>query len=312
MGWKAYRLVYQAKSHVHIGWHTLGYIKLTRYYITGKNMWASFTDNLARADGSIKDTTNYKIYGEELLNKSIFISYFYPALFQNDELKLLMPEYTGKGLYYGDYSASEFERLFIKSYGQTAVLPESNTAEDESLHESEFIAPIIEDEDTKNQMPVYFVGYIFIEESATVNTKSVGWNGSKDIRLKEIFSEIFVGGDRKYGWGRLILDNEKTGEVIDNNFFEHEIVSGEKKIKITKNKPIPAHLPINSSLNLKGDIEPLVGREWGEIQDSKGNKKIGSGQKISDAIICWMPGSILEETEDNTLTIGHYGILVKE
>ena len=37
MSWRTYRVVYQAKSPVHIGWHTLGYINLTRYYIPREN-----------------------------------------------------------------------------------------------------------------------------------------------------------------------------------------------------------------------------------------------------------------------------------
>ncbi len=78
MSWKAYRLVYQAKSPIHIGWHTLGYIKLTRYYIPGKNMWASFTENLTRA-GNKKDIAEYKKIGN-ILKNNILISYFYPAL----------------------------------------------------------------------------------------------------------------------------------------------------------------------------------------------------------------------------------------
>ena len=297
MGWKAYRLVYRAKSPIHIGWHTLGYIRLTRYYIPGKNMWASFTDNLARADKNIKDIKDdiseiYQKYSKELLNKSIFISYFYPAL---DPDIPLLPRYTDEGLKYGNCSAAGFERLFIKSYGQTAVLPESNTAEDESLHESEFIAPVVEDENTKEQMPVYFVGYIFVKDESESQWETI----------KESVKEIFVGGDRKYGWGRLKLIEEYT-RPENISFFGYtmslDTENGNPKITIPYNKPIPAHIPIDSNIKLKGDIEPLVGREWG-------SKGAGQEIKLRDEKIYWMPGSLLQLQLGKPLQIGPYGIL---
>ena len=255
MKWTAYRLVYQAKSPIHIGWHTLGYIKLTRYYITGKSMWGAMTANLARVlPINKKLDEHYKEIGNILMNRDILVSYFYPAL---DPDMPLLPRFTQDGLKYGECTASEFERLFIKSYGQTAVLPESNTAEDETLHESEYIASIVED-----NKPVCFVGYVFINDDAkNVDDRTIGWD-DKDIRLKDIVKEIFVGGDRKYGWGRLALDSFTTA----NDMFDFK-VDKFPEITIPAGKPIPAHLVINDDLKLKGDIEPLVGREWGDVKD---------------------------------------------
>jgi len=292
MGWKAYKLVYQAKSPIHIGWHTLGYIKLTRYYITGKAMWGAFTANLTRT-GEEKNTKAYIKYGE-LFGKDVLPSYFYPAI---DPDIPLLPEFTADGMKYGDYIESEFESLFIKSYGQTAVLPDSNTAEDESLHESEFIAPVVRDEETKEQIPIHFVGYIFIKDGAkTEYDETVGWD-SGDIKLKHILSEIFIGGDIKYGWGRLILNSSMLATDVFNFKIENNI-----EIKIPSGKPIPAHLDISNSLKLKGNIEPLVGREWG-----KSDSNMGAGQEISKAEICWVPGSTLLEPKN--LSIGKFGIL---
>jgi len=311
MGWKAYRLVYQAKSPIHIGWHTLGYIKLTRYYIPGKNMWGAFTANMTRV-GEDKKIGAYEDYGKEVFNKDIFISYFYPALFNKQDLQVILPQYIPKGLLYGKYNKEDFEKLFVKSYGQTAVLPESNTAEDESLHESEFIAPVIEDERTGEQMPVYFVGYVFMkDDTKTKDNKSIGWD-DKEISLRDIVQEIFVGGDRKYGWGRLVMDEEKTKDNGVTNLFDNELIldEAELKVKIRSGNPIPAHLPINSDLKVKGDIEPLIGREWGEIKDNEGITHIGFGQRISDVNICWMPGSVLLNQED--LRFDAYGILKKD
>ncbi|GFP33893.1 hypothetical protein HKBW3S42_02232, partial [Candidatus Hakubella thermalkaliphila] len=106
--------------------------------------------------------------------------------------------------------------------------------------------------------------------------KKIGWD-DKDIRLKDSVKELFVGGDRKYGWGRLKLNSF----TLANDMFDFGI---EKfpEITIPTGKSIPAHLVINDNLKLKGDIEPLVGREWGEVRDK--NDKIirkGFGQYIT-------------------------------
>lgn len=290
MGWKVYKLVYQAKSPIHIGWHTLGYIKLTRYYITGKNIWAAMTANITR---SLYD---YKDYGGigDLLKEGILTSYFFPAV---DLEYPLLPRFTDKGLMYGGYTMPEFERLFIKSYGQTAVVPHSNTAEDETLHESEYISPCVEI--GGKQCQVYFVGYIFISDKAHYNGKKVDLT-----EIKLAIYEIFVGGDRKYGWGRLNLDDKYTKECKD--IFGHKYTiepkDGNPQFYLDSNEPIPAHLFVKEGLNIKGNIEPLVGRDF--VKDK------GFGQKISKEKICWVPGSIA--VNEMILKIGDYGVLKKE
>jgi hypothetical protein len=228
--------------------------------------------------------------------------------------------YTVDGLKYASngntgYSESGFERLFIKSYGQTAVVPHSNTADDASLHESEFITPTVDDTESATSRPVYFVGYVFIREDAQIDGEAVGWDCAAK-NLKEIVSDIFVGGDRKYGWGRLRLEKERSGPAADAKAFGHQLLLDGHylKMRLFSGGSIPAHLDANAGLKLKGDIEPLVGREWAEardnVRDSDGNVKTGAGQKISQARLCWVPGSVLRE--DKTLKIGPYGILEPE
>lgn len=295
MGWKAYRLVYQAKSPIHIGWHTLGYIKLTRCYITGKAMWGAFTANLTRT-GEEKNPEAYIKYGK-LFREDVLLSYFYPAI--DPDLPLL-PEFTADGLKYGDYTESEFESLFIKSYGQTAILPDSNTAEDESLHESEFIAPCV----GEDQSPVCFVGYIFIKDGAkTEDNQLVGWD-SGNIQLKGALSEIFVGGDRKYGWGRLLL-NDREAKTHKNKFFGYplELEADRPEITVTSQNPIPAHVTIINNLRFKGDIEPVVSREFAT------ENKMGFGRKLVHTGVFWAPGSIFAEDEPKPFSLCEYGIM---
>ena len=309
MSWNVYRLVYQAMSPIHIGWHTLGYIKLTRHYIPGKNIWGAMTANLTRTYGT-KGIDGYKEFGD-LLKTKILTSYFYPVI-DIDSDKPLLPHFKEKGLCYGSYTVEDFERHFIDSFGQTAILPESNTAEDESLHESEYISHSINE--NGNCKPVSFVGYICIKKDAALKDgRKVGWT-TGDVCLMPAIRELFVGGDIKCGWGRLKLQNNPEDEGCQKKIFGYEFMSNCKSppcIDIPKGFPVPAHLKVESGLKIKGDIEPLVGRQWGTVKDSEGKKISGAGREISCTGVCWVPGSVMEEEKTQTLRIGEYGILTK-
>lgn len=283
MAWKAYQLVYRALSPVHIGSFTMGYINLSRPYITGKAMWGAMTANLVRS--GFNDT--YESCGA-LLKTKIRMSYFFPAL----ELeKPLLPHFTKHGLRYGDQdmTASKFENRFIRSMGQTAIHTGTWSAEDQTLHESEYLIPRIQD--GQEFKPLLFIGHLFVNDDCITETV-----------IKEAWSELFVGGDRKYGWGRLRLD-DKTGITESDRLFNCVRVSDSNwppKFEVPKDSPIPAHVRINERIKLKGDIELLSGLEYD-------NEK-GFGHKPSaEAMLCWIPGSVLQERA--LLIMGPYGIL---
>jgi hypothetical protein len=188
MTWEVYRLVYKAMSPVHIGWHTLGYIQRTRPYITGRTMWGAFTANLVRGGFSDSGYNDYKPVGN-LLKSGLGISYFYPAVNPDEPM---LPRFTAKGVQYGRYDGNTFEKMCIRSFGQTAVIPETNTAEDQSLHESEFISPLAEMGDSAEPSQLYFVGYVWIKADAAYKEEPVKWS-----ELSESLQAVGVGGDRK-------------------------------------------------------------------------------------------------------------------
>jgi hypothetical protein len=297
--WKAYRLTYRLESPVHIGWHTLGYVRCTRYYIPGKSIWGALTANHIRCGDNSFQYKDYSDQGDNFRRNSR-ISYFFPAL---DPERPLLPHYTDSGLNYGKFNKADFERIFIKSFGQTAVTPQNNTAEDESLHEAEFISPFIKDEKSGEPCPVYFIGYIFLKD------ENLRWQ-----TIEKSLERVFIGGDRKYGWGSMILGRHKEVTFKDKFFFDYEIDINDNEITvhIPAGKPVYAHLLAGAaalSKNIKGDIESLVGRDWGEVKNKEGNTvAIGAGQKISKASLCWMPGSVICLNAES-FAIGPYGIL---
>jgi len=313
MSWKAVKIIYKAKSSVHIGHHTLGYIKLTRPYITGRAVWGAATANLTRcfgkSDGDI--SKQYEWFGRFLREQVIF-SYFYPA-FESEEP--WVPRFTERGLYYSslsypDNALSEhhFQNCFIGSFGQTAISPNSNTAQDETLHESEFIRSQVEyrSKDGKSTREVYFVGYVFMRENKTTqNGHNVGWVKG-DIPIKSAIQEIFVGGDTKYGWGRLILAESHSNPT---RAYGYPLFLGDSapKIEIESGGPIPCHLKINCQKKIKGDVEPLVWRAWNSHKKTDGIN-VGPGMRIESGGFYWMPGSIVQD-EKPKMAVGKYGLL---
>ncbi len=287
MSWNIYHLIYIPKGPVHIGYHKLGFIQRTRYYILARNIWGAIASNLTKAIYEDPDTQKYSDIGKEI-NEHVLISYFYPTFNRNGKNPFI-PEYSNTGIRYGELSENRFESIFVRSHTQTAIEPSSVTAEEGSLHETEFILPIVK---YRGEIePIYFVGYIIINN-----------NWEKIDKCLDIMDEICVGGERRYGFGRLRLiglpELQKERSIF--NYPLKEDGSGPLLI-IPKGKPIPAHLVADPCLELKGDIEPLVGWDY-----EKGEYKL---RLYHEGKIFWMPGSIPEK--ELALKIDKFGILTK-
>lgn len=295
MSWKCYRIVYNALSSIHICSHRLGIINRTRYYIPGKSLWAAITADITRTYFKYED---YEEVGKAIKN-IIIPGYLFTAI---EPSKPFLPYFNGIDMKFGTFNLYEYESKFISSFGQTAIDKTSRNAEEATLHETEYINPYLEYDYKIKQ--VYFIGNILIKDKANLLRKSISWNDKKysDIPIKEILKEICIGGERKYGFGRLNLNYELSVEQYD--FFGYEINLTDTKpyLLIPKNNPILAHLKFDDDIQITGDIEPLVGREW---KDDRG----GSGHYISPAQICYIPGSIT--LKDYNIEIDGLGIWKK-
>lgn len=271
--WKLYKIVFRLRSPLHVGYIKIGNLMRTRLYVAGKTMWGSVTAALAvtqwngdfpKAQQQTKDTLAF--------------SYFYPAL---DYERPLWPDYTDKGLCYGQdqMPAAEFERRFVGAYASTALDYSSNTAQDGSLHEVEFISPY----DQVDGKPVYLVGYIFERDGSS-------------LKWLEILPHIRVGGERKYGWGQVSLVETCCNS---SKLFGLTVDLGEKRpmVRVQEGQPLLAHA-VASKVQARGQIEPLIGRETHSSE--------GWGETFSQCVLCWAPGSRLHT--EQILEIGEYGI----
>lgn len=267
----------------------------------------------------VMDNYSPKIYKKvgEFVSDHLIFSYFY---IKNGN-STLYPNYTEDGFGFGEtggkyvLSKDKFESKFISSYVSTALDKTSSTAEEGSLHEIELIS----NKEKDNGENVELIGYLFIDSKGKADNgipisvrnlkeKEINLNiNNKELELFNTIQEIQVGGERIYGFGRLELEDVPKE---DNKFFGKEInLYGSKpEIKSEDEKPEVAlsHAIVKDGKehfekikDVKGDLEPLVGREWSEK---------GAGQEVSNAGICLTPGTRFTLREGVKAEIGNFGI----
>lgn len=245
--WIPYLVTFKLLSPIHVGWRKTGNLQQTRPYVTGRALWGALTACLVR-DSCGND---YKTMGEEV-DKQLAYTYFYPS---TDKRKC--------DFYWDDWEG--FSWKYLGSYISTA-LQKGRGAEEGSLHEIEFIAPA-----TRDDEPVYLVGYIFEKDGC-------------DLKWKKVLNRLQFGGERGYGWGR-VLSNAQPQKVnkVFNLSMKSEPINDRPILIIPKGNVLLAHT-LADSINCNGIIEPLVGRETD-------TKTANFGKSCSKAKICWSPGS---------------------
>lgn len=201
---------------------------------------------------------------------------------------------------YGQLSVAEFEKNFISSIPFTAIESESMSADYGSLHEIEIILPRQrkgEEEENYKQGNVFITSNIFIKEGKEGNLNLLADDNIiklNDLSVNDILKEgIQIGGERRYGFGLIKVHNLEQSEGRDYDVFMTDLVK-----KIRAHTPIEAHLKVSDHLDLKGNIEAVVGRKW----DGR-----GAGQGLSKGFLAWVPGSVV--LSDINVKIREFGLL---
>jgi hypothetical protein len=303
MAWKIYELCYEAKSPLHLGFRETGNVVRTRYYIPASTMWGALTAQLTRAlfaNGAA--AANYQQVGD-YVEQHLRLGYFFPQ-FENGNCtrETCYPQLRPEGEFYGPLSRDEFERRFLASMASaalevtTAVKGASNTKnkarqtfaqEDGQLHEIEMLVP--NKAAGGKWAKLYFTGYAYFEQPRP----SLHGPGADDLAddnfVLSILDEIFVGGERRYGFGRLKLINKTA---VGSAPYPHPIAQDFRVDKTNPQEPfvhVATHVVWNASdqQRFSGAIEPYVKRLWANNEQGKS----GAGQKFSRADVCWIPGS---------------------
>ena len=275
-GWRVYQVDLQLKTPLHVGAATVGNIMRCRPYVPGKAIWGAVTATatmLGSQSGAHVGKNEFEFVGSMLKDWFRF-GYFFPR------------EHDGEPIIARERSDA-FDFRFLETYSSTAMDGDSGSAEENSLHEVEALRPVTRG--TGNA--VWLQGHIWVNAdhcfprcSDDDVTFSANWNGSDinldGLSLRDIIASAQLGGRRGYGYGRVGFPRMRLVSHQPGVQFDGEIVS------LDSGSPAWAHVLAESPLVLlRGQAEPLVGREWLEtVRD-------GAGQHIPAATICWAPGA---------------------
>jgi hypothetical protein len=266
--WSCWRAVLRARSPVHIGWHRLGLIERTRYYLPARTIWGMLVAGLAQRLGGrdLYDSARKQAAAD------LRFTCFFPCGGEEASEEIWRPKYReGKkdeegGLYYGPYKAAEMERDWVFSQASTAIDPGANAAEQGALHETEYLRP------ERPGRLLHFVGFVFCRGAEIASL------------LPDVLALCQAGGERKRGWGRLSLAKWETpsGPVFGEFAVEEE--GAELALRVEKNYTLPAHLLCKPGQEgFSGDLEVIAGRDWSAA---------GPGRKVAQAKACWAPGTL--------------------
>ncbi|MDW7679421.1 MAG: hypothetical protein SCK70_02585 [bacterium] len=310
MNWNVYFLKYQLASPIHIGNLALGNVQKTKLYIPGKTLWGAATAILTYSHFRSPSFKDYQAVGE-YVRQAVRFGYF----FIEDDSDRSVPIWSSRGLRYGSkmkLTQEEMEFLFLYSEASTAIIKNQFAADPSTLHETEYVWPQNRNEENGTKS-IYFSGYVYL-----CRQKSDILNFPNDIALLSQLKTLFIGANRRMGNGKLILQTSLIGiesEMIDQDpprpskldrLFYHETEDDAFVIKEERSDKSIATADIvfnnkSSSNIINGIVKPLIEREWLPSM----NGKCGAGQKLSDAVIAWEPGSIVKSNQ--TIVVGDFG-----
>lgn len=292
MAWHSYQLTYHLLSPLHVGYRRLGNIQRTRYYLPGRNLWGAMTARLTRACYPQPGSAEYLAVGD-YVRAHVIAGYFYLRL--PDEGPYY-PRLEQGCWHYGNLPAADFEARFIGSFGSTALTASTLTAEEATLHEIEFIAPHVQT-DRPPARPVYLQGYLYLDQDRSMAPPPL--RGLDDAIILGYLTELFVGGEQGYGFGRMVRHGEWVGPDVETSPWPQP--------RDLDGTTLRAHLKVSQTAQvvIQGPLEPVVGREWANGQ--RGGARRGAGQDVSEPIVAWAPGGQFEGDVPH-LFVGPYGI----
>lgn len=286
MPWKIYQLTYDLLAPLHVGLIKLGNFYRTRYYIPAPTIWGALTAALTRLapqrGGGAADSpigNDFDAVGKWIA-KNIISSYWYVL---GDNSELLYPRYGSNTLYYGTMTEREFERAFVTGLQGTAIDPSSNAAQEGSLREFEVLSPRRKDTGARVQLR----GWLLLSQQA--------WGEYE--RIGAALDTLVVGGERKYGWGRLRLAKppHETDRFCTLPSTRLSLASENvPTVLLETDEPLLAHAAI-SGVEARGAIEAFRGRRT--VTGS------AFGMDFSETTLCWAPGSLLSESKRFQLSI---------
>jgi hypothetical protein len=196
MTWTAFHWVWRLEAPLHVGMPPAGTLNRCRTCVPARALWGAVTAEMARSQAG-DSFPQYHDVGKEITDNCRF-TYLFPAEKRGNEYLVWQPGFSDtKGLEWSCEGGQEtlsdraFRRRLLDSRPGTAIAPESDAALAGSLRETECINPWWRDPDQRHeQAPVFLAGYVFLK-----NTKF--------HQELEALQTLFVGGDSRYGLGKI-------------------------------------------------------------------------------------------------------------
>jgi len=243
-----YKLIFKQKQPIHIGKFEWGVVSETEIFIPGWTMWGALVNAYIKKN-KINDINKI----EEIQRYFETITNFFPSF---DGENILEPKYKKGNFYLGDYSEEKFRYEYVRADFKTSIEPISRKAKDEHLYEFEYIIP-----------KFYWIGLIKIE--------------NEEIKkfLKDENPEIFIGGDSKYGYGLLELENFKEAKIDLKNWN----LNDDGKLNVD-NKTLRNFLEFKKDLKFEGELKLLGEFNFNQSIPVLTNAKyfLNIGSKIND------------------------------
>lgn len=274
MTWQCFRLTYELHSPLHIGYHKVGNVQRTRYYIPARNLRGAVTERLTRSgfDPDGRSQGDYGKIGRWVQEHCVF-TYWFVCDVNGDPL---VPCYTEDGLRYGNLTPAQFERRYLGVYVSTALDPAATAARTGSLHEVEYIAPKWPDEHGLVHT-TRVTGWLFLDDKACSHL-------SDEAKRCSWLGRLQVGGERRYGFGQLRLKD--FGQSDPPAGYSVLLNGSRPRLRIQTEKPLLAHTLANN-VRAHGQIEVLVGRETTQSHTF--------GGQLTPGRVCWAPGSVVKD-----------------
>jgi hypothetical protein len=278
MSWGLFRWTWRVESPLYVGTSPAGALNRCRLYVPARALWGALTAELPRHEqnGTEVVADRYRQVGTDLKGDYRF-TYLYPAEEVGGKWRAWLPEYQcGDGLMWQreDDADTEvrtdrvFRRRILHTRPGTAIDPGSDTAADGSLRETECLQPRWRDETGHDVGPVALVGYVLVRQS----------NGATKDRIERLapIRSLFVGGDTRYGLGRLELVSREAAKPADQIFGQPVDVEGDDPI--VQSSIAFAHASARGGVS--GALEVLSGWDVGK-----------QTALDADGIPSWAPGS---------------------
>ncbi|GBD31896.1 hypothetical protein HRbin33_00857 [bacterium HR33] len=273
MTWSLFRWTWQLESPLYVGMPPSGSLNRCRLYVPARALWGAVTAEIARAKAQNR-FANYKDVGSKIQGHVRF-TYLFPAERSGNEWHAWLPRYVeDKGLVWQREDATHHElsdrqlrMRLLSTRPSTAIEPSSDTAAEGSLRETECMNTWWRDREGKPGGPVGLVGYVFLHADLE--------KGIRD-RLEQL-ELIMVGGDTRYGLGRL---RRLTKITPPGDVFGCKVDLAKKDPEVETERVL-AHAELNAKAQpqLCGNLELLRGWDYGK-SDHRGAE-----------IPPWVPGS---------------------